>query len=298
MPRSDRLSAMAMKQTKSASATESNEGSACRVQGSIPVRGGCSGIGPRGAGFALDLGAHHQLSHAPLVEFGATQLPGDPAFEERVEPIGKSEHLLEVQGDEQNSRSLLSRGKQPGMNRAHRGDVQAPGGLDDDQQLRCEIHLSREDDFLLVPSGERPDPGLWIGWPDVVFLEQLRSAGAATGEIDQAPPGERGLPISSQRDVLLRGHRADDRLHQAVLGNVGQTTPADLSNRKTVQRLAAKANDAGYWLLQADDRFGKLALAIAVHSSDPHHFAGENPQGDAAQGKNAVSADNAEVFGF
>src|SRR5216684_3824406 len=63
MARSDRLSAMAMKQTKSASATESNEGSACRVQGSIPVRGGCSGIGPRGAGFALDLGAHHQLSH-------------------------------------------------------------------------------------------------------------------------------------------------------------------------------------------------------------------------------------------
>src|SRR5258708_31294421 len=98
---------MAMKQTKSASATESNEGSACRVHGSIPVRGGCLGIGPRGAGFALDLGSHHHLSDALLVEVGATQLPGDPAFEERVEPIGKSEHLLELERDEHNSRSLL-----------------------------------------------------------------------------------------------------------------------------------------------------------------------------------------------
>src|SRR5262249_44107930 len=153
-------------------------------------------------------------------------------------------------------------------------DVQSSRRLDDDEQLRTDVQLARQNDFLLIAAGEQPDAGERVGWAHVELFQQLQGALSSPGKVDQPAAREWRFTISAERDIFLDRHGPDDRAGQAVLRHVARSQAPHLPGRRALQRLVLEADESRVKRAQAGNRLGKLSLAIAVYAGDTHHLAG------------------------
>src|SRR4051812_16737867 len=98
-------------------------------------------------------GADHRL----LVGLRAGELGGQPAFVHHQDAIGHAQYLGKLGGDHQHRQALARELAQQAVNLGLGADVDAAGGLVDDQQLRVRGQPLGEHDLLLVAARQEAD---------------------------------------------------------------------------------------------------------------------------------------------
>ncbi len=116
-----------------------------------------------------------------------------------LEPVGQADQLVEVGRDEQHREPGRAGGPQVVPDGRLGADVDAPGRVGGDEQLRLTAHLPAHDELLLVAArqggGEDVDPGR----AHVVVADDALGVGAGALAVDPPAP-----------DVDLLGHVAED----------------------------------------------------------------------------------------
>jgi hypothetical protein len=123
-------------------------------------------------------------------ENGVIDLVHDAAVPDDEKSITEADGLLDVRGDEQLARPLVGEGSQEPVQFQARPDVDAPGGLLEDQHLGFHRQPAPDEDLLLIstrqfPDGLRQAPG--------TQLDLLGQAGRRRGLLpapDHAQPRE------------------------------------------------------------------------------------------------------------
>ena len=164
-------------------------------------------------------GGHHVLGRRVV----AGDVGGDPALADDEHPVGHAEHLGQLAGDHQDRQALAGQlGEQP----VHLGlgaDVDAAGGLVDDQQLRVGGQPLGDDDLLLVAAAH--GGGLHV---QRVGLD-LEAVGPRPGGLYSAPavrkPALLEAAADDRGDVLADRALDDQALLAAVLGHERDAGP-------------------------------------------------------------------------
>ena len=99
-------------------------------------------------------------------------LGGDPALEQRDDPVGQGVDLVQLGGDQEHRAAggLLVQDLPP--HELDRADVEAARGLRGQEELRIAVQLAREDQLLLVPAGEGARGHVDVPGADVVLLDE------------------------------------------------------------------------------------------------------------------------------
>src|SRR6266545_659913 len=162
------------------------------------------------------------VTHEPfLARVRPGELVGDHALGECVDPVAQAEELGQLGTDDEHALPLLGEVLDDAVDLELGSDIDAAGGLVQDQQPRLGVHPFAEHDLLLVAARQLVDADVHAGSLDV------ESASVALGDdhlfvlVDSDPPTQ---PIQCGG-----GHRGLDVVQEvqsealAVLAHVGDT---------------------------------------------------------------------------
>ncbi len=117
-------------------------------------------------------------------------------------------------------------------------DVDAAGGMDRDDQTGLTGQLAGEEEFLLIPAGERAQLCPATRRLHVVIGDEAVGEGRDRLVREKRTAAQRRLRIVAQDGVLGEIHAADQPRCQAVLGDMRDTGAGDLRRRPVGHRLA------------------------------------------------------------
>ena len=106
----------------------------------IPVLGQCPG---------------HVAAEIALADGRRVEVGDDPATKHHEQPVGQTDQLLEVGGDEQRGEAGSSGIAQDVPDHRLRADVDAAGGMGGDEHGRLGEHLPPDDQLLLIAARQR-----------------------------------------------------------------------------------------------------------------------------------------------
>ena len=169
------------------------------------------------------------------------------------------------------------------LNGAH---VQAPGGLDGDEQLRVLVNLPGDDGLLLVAAGHAPGRrnGALAG-TDVVLLNEAHGVLPDGLPFQKARRGDEvALKIPLEHHVVLQGVVQNQAVLVPVLGDVAHAGGIPLADGGLGDVLAAQGQRALLQGFQAGDAVDQLRLAVAVDARDADDFAPADLEGHVLDG--------------
>ena len=152
-------------------------------------------------------------------------------------------------------------------------DVEPARWLRGNDEADRDRELTSDDDFLLVAAGEGPGVGIDRRRPDIKVLDALGGPLADCLEIEDPVLAVRGLVVAVENVVFGHGHRADEPVAAAVLGDVRD---ADVGHPARAGLLDVLAGDGGFARVdrsQPGNRLDELGLAIALDAGDDHDLA-------------------------
>ena len=197
--------------------------------------------------------------------------PDQAAARQHGDPVADLEQLVEVGRDHE--RGAAARRQLPdqvadGRGRLH---VEPVRRLVEDDHLRLEAQLAREQDLLHVAARERAGPRGDAGRPHVELAHELARALVHDAALDPSVLPERALADPLQEQVQPDRQRADDPLAEPVVRDVAE--PELLAGRdgKARHRAAVEQDLAVRRAALARDHLGQRALAVAVdarHAED------------------------------
>ena len=284
-----------MTRTTRATATGSSRAGAARgpAVGGRSLSGACSGcrwvtvvdIRPPPLGRAGRC-VHDELGG----RLGARELGADAALVHDEDPVGHAQHLGQLGGDHQDRHAAAGEvGEQP----VHLGlgaDVDAPGGLVDDEQRGVGRQPLGQHDLLLVAAGERGHRVLGRAGLDLQAPRPRPRPARLLAAADQSVRRAAGAAASAS---TLRGDR---QVHdQALLAPVlGDERHAGVDGGLGRSRGHAASRDithlAGVVRVDAEDGAGDLAAARADEAGQGDDLAGADLEVDVVRRRPAASA--------
>ena len=111
-------------------------------------------------------------------------------FAHHDDAVGQPQHLVELGGDEQHRDAVVGEGGDEALDLRLGADVDAAGGLVEEQQLGRRQQPAGEQHLLLVAAGEVGDDRLRVGRADVEGLDVL------VGELGLLAAGDRPRPAA------------------------------------------------------------------------------------------------------
>ena len=130
--------------------------------------------------------------------------------------VAHAQDFLEFGGDEEDGHPVGGEFVDELLDLGLGSDVDAAGGLVEDQEFGVGHQPAGQEHFLLVSAAEVPDQGVGVGRPDVEGLDVLGHQFVLDPAGDPARPALRGL--HGQHQVVPDGEVADEAFLFAVLG--------------------------------------------------------------------------------
>ena len=142
--------------------------------------------------------------------------------------------------------------------------VQAPGGLDGDEQLGVPVNFPGHDGLLLVSAGHTPGDGdAALAAADIILLDQpvgIIPDGLAANEAQLL---EFRFPIALEHHVVFQGIVQHQAVLVAVLRDVGHPLLAALADGRLGNVGAVQGDRSGAYFFQAGEGIDKFRLAVA-----------------------------------
>src|SRR5437879_3228257 len=157
----------------------------------------------------------HRLG-SPLRDGARGRQP--PATHDR-QPIAQPEQLREIGAYQQHGLPRLGRARDGLVQLRPTADVDAAGGLVQQQYLRVLIEESADRDLLLIPARERAHRLLWGSGPDAERLDPCPGGRALPTEVEPSP-SRRGGRHPSGGEVVGDREREREAFPRAVLAQV------------------------------------------------------------------------------
>jgi hypothetical protein len=196
----------------------------------------------------------------------------DPSLGDDDQPVADLEQLLELLADDKHGTAVVAQLQQRAADLRRGADVDAPGRLRDDQQLRVGVDLAADDELLQVAAGQAlgdrvRSTGLDVEARDQLFGQLLDRAGA-----DPAGGGDRAG--ARQQCVGGERERRYGAAAEALLGNEVQAERAPDAGRLPTDRPAEQADRIGRGArVFARERCHQLLLAVARDAGDADDLA-------------------------
>ncbi len=187
------------------------------------------------------------------------QLTGDPAVGEHDDPVGHADHLGKFRGDHQDRHALSGQLPHEGVDTFFRADVDAAGGLVQNNHLRLGRQPFRQHHLLLVASGE--ETHLLV----IAACDQIQR-GEDAGDVPRSLGGlTRGHRVQHQSGVRYHGLVQCQPLSLAVFGDQGEPCTHSSSRRGDPHRPAVAQPDlAAREPFDAEQRVRHLGAATAL----------------------------------
>ena len=180
------------------------------------------------------------------VGVGAVDGGDEAAAVHDEDAVAHAEDLRQLAGDHQDRHALLGEAAHQRVDLGLGADVDAAGRLVHDQDARRGLEPLAEHDLLLVAAGELADHLLRAAGADAELLDRgggaLAPRRAKSMKMPRAMRAQRG-----HRGVLGDGHRPDEALQAAVLGDVGDAEVAGLARRGDGDRAAVELDACRRW---------------------------------------------------
>lgn len=248
-------------------------------------------VGGHGAGRVV--GEHFE--QAALVHLVAGEFTGDRAAAQDDDAVGALDQLLDVGGDQQDGEPFAGEFVDQALHLGLGADVDAPGGLVEQQHLGFQAEPAGEQHLLLVATGEFADLLLGAGGLDPQPLHEDVDDAVLLGAGDDAAPGEPGH--RGEHDVLADGEAGDDALGLAVLGEHADARADGRGRGGAAEALAVDGDLAAVQGQRAGQRLRGLAAAGAQQSAESQHLTGVQLDGYVVQLVAAVEAGGGEDGG-
>ena len=210
------------------------------------------------------------------------ELADDLSLVDDEDAVGEREDLLQLERDEQDAATLVALLDEAPVHELDRADVEAAGRLRGDQHARVAVDLAREDDLLLVATGEPAGTRLRPAAADVELLHEPRRALDEAAREEPAEPRVRRAAVVVQRDVLGDRELEHEAAPLPVLRNVAEARVVVAERVDVREVVAFEAHGARRDRPQAAERVDQLGLAVAVDAGDADDLAGPHLERDVA----------------
>src|SRR5215216_6591286 len=98
----------------------------------------------------------HQQTQLGPRHRAAEEIADDATFTKHQNAVAEVHHLVEIEGDEENTTALVTLGHELLVDEFNSSHVEAASRLDGKKGVWLAMELAGDDQFLLVSSGERP----------------------------------------------------------------------------------------------------------------------------------------------
>lgn len=195
--------------------------------------------------------------------------------------VGALDEFLDVGGDEQDGEAFAGEVVDEALDLGLGADVDAPGGLVEQQDLGLQAEPAGQQDLLLVAAGEFADLLLGARGLDPQPLHEDVDDAVLLGTGDDAGTGEAGH--RGQHDVLADREAGHDAFGLAVLGQQADARPDGAGGGEAAQGASADAQFAGVQREGAGQGLRGLTAAGAEESAEAEHLARVQRQGDVVE---------------
>jgi hypothetical protein len=176
----------------------------------------------------------------------------------------------------------------------NRANVDAAGGLPHHEHIGVLFHLARQNDLLLVATGEIGGLEPWIGRPDVERLHPLGRLCSRRGDVEYGAAAISGIVLIAEDTVLPFLKLNHQALGLTILGNMGEAgQPGAMRAIITLERqdVAIEHDVARLLVAHAGNGLKQFGLTVARNAGNADDLAG--PHGKA----HILDAHHLEVVG-
>mgnify|MGYP001764530919 CR=1 FL=1 len=225
---------------------------------------------------AIDIG-RTVLDLGP-VHVGRVLGRGQAALVHDLDAVRELEELVQVLGDEDHSGPAPGRVQEMLVHCGRGPDVEAPGGLVGQDQVRALGQDAGQDELLHVAAREFAHRRVRAGAADVEDVHELRGAGGQGLEIEHAAPGKAGQAVDFGREVLHDRHVRHQARAGAVVGHATHAGPDHGRRGEAAYDLAAQDNIAAGRSDEAGQQVRQQGLAVAGNARDAEDLMGAHRQ--------------------
>src|SRR5215213_8512025 len=214
----------------------------------------------------------HQQTQLGSRHRAVEEIADDTAFTQHQNAVTEVQHLVEIEGDEEDATTLVTLGDELLVDELDRSHIEAPGRLDGEESVWFAMQLAGDDQFLLVSSGERTGGDVRGGSANVERSHQPFSQGPAAGVVDPAARAEWRLLGIPQEDILSKGKGEHQPAAMAVLRDVGRSHAAARVWAGPGDVLALQEHTSPLRPAQAEQHLDQLGLSIALDAANTQNL--------------------------
>src|SRR5438132_8334626 len=248
-------------------------------------RGGAAGCGVSRAACAPGSATAclpRRARHDPLLRrLAALELRGDPALVHHQDPVGHPEDLRQLGRDHHNRHPGARQLDHQPVHLDLRADVDAPGRLAEQEDLRPGLEPLRDDALLLVPAGEMADRLVAAAPPDVETAD--RRVHDSTFLVPAHEPGGAEALDRRQGDVVANAHPQDEAEGFAILRHEVDPERNRIGRGSDRGRASVDEHLAAVEREHPEEGVGDLDLARADQAGDPENFPCAHGEGEIAE---------------
>ncbi len=208
---------------------------------------------------------------------------GEAAADNGLQPVAKSQHLIEILRNQDDRSPRLARRQQFAM---HRGDgpfIEPACRLAGEDQARRGDQVPAKDELLHVAAGEQADARIGRCAAHIEALDDTARMVTHRRAAQEAATLERWLIEPFERGILSHAHLAHHALRVPVLRDAAKTERDAPAWRQGVDRRAIEQQVAGGWRGKPADQPPEGRLPIARNADDAKNLAAAHIKGNIAQ---------------
>ena len=202
--------------------------------------------------------------------------------------VGQLENFIQVRGNEKDSLSLVPGLLEKIMYQFFRADIDSPGGLSGDEDIRIRRKLPGHHHLLDVSPREAAHIGLGALGENVKPFDQILSVGSDAGPVEPSPPGKPFLVVSVDDEILFHRRGIGHPVFHPVFGDMGQPRLPDLPGGQSHQAFTPQGDTARTGLNQTRDGGDQFGLAVSFHPGDTEDLSRSDIQGYTLEGFQAL----------
>src|SRR5260221_9198196 len=231
-----------------------------------------------------------------LVEIGSREAGRDATTAHDDDAVGNPHHLRQLAGDDDDGETALSQGIEQLVDFRFGTHINAAGRLIDDQHLDIRLRQpARQDDLLLISTGEIDDVLMARGCANFQTLDETIGDLALPAELQQAKAGK--MTARGNQDIL--GHRAamNDAVEFSILGTEHQSRANRLAGIAGAYSAAIDSDGAAETRIGTIDKPHQFAAPGADQAEEADNLAGLCREVDGLWQFLAADIGNGETHG-
>ena len=222
---------------------------------------------------------HHPQPAHPFTDqrhrrTGAIDGRRQPALGDHVQPVADLEQLFQLLAHHQHRAARVAQRQDLAADLGRSADVDAPGGLRHDQQLRVGVDLAPDDEFLQVAARQRLGRRIGPSGLDVEAADDFQCLLLQRPDLDPAALAD-GIG-AGEHEVVRQPERGHGAAAQPLLGHEmhAQLAPRGAGPRRAGVLAEHLDRGCGRARVFTRQRIQQFLLAVARDAGNAHHFAG------------------------